>query len=137
MKKIFGILAIFAVVISTSCKKKCVAPTIDVVAAFSVPSMEGFTSALSYSVTFENESTGATSYLWNFGGTDTSNLQNPVVSFTTQGVHPVTLTVTSANGCISTYVQNITISPPPVVNAGADAAICLGQSVTLKVPESE
>ena len=30
-------------------------------------------------------------YLWNFGGTDTSNLQNPIVSFTTPGVHPVTM----------------------------------------------
>ena len=79
-----------------------------------------------------NTSTGnIIAYLWNFGGTDTSNLQNPIVSFTTPGVHPVTLTVTSANGCISTYVQNITISSPPVANAGADAAICLGQSVTL------
>ncbi len=71
-----------------------------------------------------NTSTGnIISYLWNFGGTDTSNLQNPIVSFTTPGVHPVTLTVTSANGCISTYVQNITISSPPVVYAGADEAI--------------
>ncbi|MBP6048815.1 MAG: PKD domain-containing protein [Chitinophagales bacterium] len=97
MKKIFGILAIFAVVISTSCKKKCVAPTIDVVAAFSVPSMEGFTSALSYSVTFENESTGATSYLWNFGDGTTSTAENPTHEYTSGGAMEVKLTASNGN----------------------------------------
>jgi PKD repeat protein len=49
---------------------------------------------------FINTSSGGASYLWQFGGGDTSTLQNPPpISFTTSGQHVVTLTVTSNKGC--------------------------------------
>jgi PKD repeat protein len=47
---------------------------------------------------FTNTSTGATSYLWDFGDGNTSTLQNPNHSYTASGLYIVTLTVTSNCG---------------------------------------
>lgn len=44
-------------------------------------------------VTFTDLSTGATSWLWNFGDGNTSTLQNPVHTYATLGSYTVTLTV--------------------------------------------
>jgi gliding motility-associated-like protein len=82
--------------------------------------------------TVNNTSSGnIISYSWNFGNGQTSVLQNPSIVFSNPGVYPVTLSVTSANGCISTYTQNVTISPLPVANAGPDLAVCVGQAITV------
>jgi len=52
-----------------------------------------------YTVTFTDESTGAvTSYLWDFGDTDTSTLQNPTHEYDSDGDYTVTLTVTGPGG---------------------------------------
>jgi negative regulator of sigma E activity len=57
-------------------------------------------------------------YLWNTGATT----QNITVD--TTGTYAVT--VTSANGCTDNDAVNITISPYPVVNLGADTSLCGG-----------
>jgi PKD repeat protein len=60
------------------------------------------------------------SWLWNFddflsGASNTSTLQNPQHIFATPGPHNVTLTVTSVNGCTSTYAPApVVINVPPV-----------------------
>lgn len=51
-------------------------------------------------------------YSWNFGPNavpGASTLFNPQVTFTTPGVHPVTLTVTSAGGCTGTFTKNVVV----------------------------
>ena len=53
-------------------------------------------------VQFQNASSGATNYLWNFGDGSTSTLQNPNHIYTTVGNYQVTLTVTDASGCSNT-----------------------------------
>lgn len=84
------------------------------------------------SVTFNNNSTGnIVSWNWNLGNGQTSTQQNPSVVYTNPGTYTVTLTVTSANGCVSTLSQSVIIAPPPTVNAGTNQAVCIGQSVTL------
>ena len=84
------------------------------------------------SVTFNNTSTGnITAWNWNLGNGQTSTLQNPVTTFNTPGTYPVTLTVTSANGCVNTLTQSVIIAPPPTVSAGPNVAVCIGQPVTL------
>ncbi len=45
---------------------------------------------------FTNTSTGATSYLWNFGDGTTSTLENPTHTYSTSGIYVVTLTAYSA-----------------------------------------
>lgn len=50
---------------------------------------------------FTNHSVNGDSYFWNFGDGDNSNLENPNHEFPqVPGNYPVTLTVTSSNGCV-------------------------------------
>lgn len=65
--------------------------------------------------TFTNNSTGGSLYFWNFGGGDTSSLQNPPpLSYTTAGQHVITLTVTSNNGCIDSTTTTVDVYDTPV-----------------------
>jgi len=49
------------------------------------------------------------SYLWIFNGTDTSTLSNPSYLFGEAGTYPVTLIVTSNEGCIDTVSSTVII----------------------------
>ncbi len=62
-------------------------------------------------VYFYNQSTGATSYLWDFMNGNTSNSLSDTVSevFTEPGQYPVTLYGTSAEGCEGNYSLTITV----------------------------
>jgi PKD repeat protein len=68
-------------------------------------------------VQFTNQTTGATSYSWQFpGGTpSTSTDVNPLVLFTNPGNYTVTLTATNAAGS-STATSTISVIPEPVAN---------------------
>lgn len=67
--------------------------------------------SLPVSVNFGNTSTGAVSYNWNFGNSQTSTLQNPpAVNYTTAGTYNVTLIATNSFGCKDTIVKPIVIS---------------------------
>jgi len=70
-----------------------------------------------FAVTFTNNTTGATSYLWNFGDGTTSSLLSPVHNYTTAGVYNVTLIATSGNGCVDTLI----LSSPITVNISPNA----------------
>lgn len=59
-------------------------------------------------IQFTSTSSGATSYLWNFGDGTTSTLANPVKSYTAGGTYTVTLTI---NGGASTTNKPITVMP--------------------------
>lgn len=50
-----------------------------------------------------------TSWLWDFGDGSFSNLQNPTHSYAVNGVYPVTLTVTNADGTFTSSVQYISV----------------------------
>ena len=70
-------------------------------------------------VTFTNNSTNATAYLWNFGdGSATSTATNPVHSYTAAGVYIGTLQATNLATCISTVQTQFTvnIASSPTVN---------------------
>jgi gliding motility-associated-like protein len=72
--------------------------------------------AFPFGVSFKDNSTGATSYLWNFGDGDTSTLQNPTHTYTAKGNFTVTLIVTNAGGCSDTLVKPgyVNIIPPSI-----------------------
>jgi len=72
-----------------------------------------------------------TGWNWNFGNGQTATGQNPVITFPNIGNYDVTLVVTNSNGCTATILQTIAVNPPPIANAGANQAICLGGSATL------
>ena len=80
------------------------------------------------SVQFTNTSTGANSYLWNFGDGTTSTQPNPVHNFQQLGSYDVTLMITSSNGCRDTLFMNnlvdvsyqqATYTPPPAITGCA------------------
>jgi gliding motility-associated-like protein len=78
-------------------------------------------------VTFTDQSSGGVaSYLWNFGDSTTSTLQNPSHTYLTLGNFNVTLTVTNAFGCSKTITKNnlITIKPPVISIPGLPDSSC-------------
>ncbi len=76
---------------------------------------------------FNNLSTGATSYLWDFGDGTTSVQANPSKVYGAPGVFTVKLRATNANGCVDSLIrtQYITVHAPvfPQITA-SDSAGC-------------
>ena len=66
------------------------------------------TVCLGRNIALENNSTGATSFTWNFSGGPTYNTKNPVHNFNTPGNQTITLTA-SGGGCSddTTFVVNV------------------------------
>jgi gliding motility-associated-like protein len=64
-------------------------------------------------------------YSWNFGDSGTSGAPNPTHTYTSGGVMPVQLVVTTNAGCSDTIVQNLNIQNMPIANAGLDTAVCI------------
>ena len=71
-------------------------------------------------VSFTSSSVNATDYLWDFGDGGTSESENPVYTFvnTTNSVQyfNVKLTAISANNCIHTFNDYVTVYPNPELN---------------------
>ncbi|MEZ4888155.1 MAG: PKD domain-containing protein [Chitinophagales bacterium] len=107
-------------------------PPTGIVASFTASTTQGCQGTM---VNFTDTSTGTpTAWSWNFaGGTpSTSNLQNPSVTYNTEGTYTVSLTATNA-GSNNTLVKqsHITIFAPPTANITGDLQICQGESTTL------
>lgn len=66
-----------------------------------------------------------TNFLWDFNGLGTSILQNPSFTFNTVGEHPVTLTLTDANGCTNSETINVGIGFEVDVTAD-NLSVCPG-----------
>ena len=75
---------------------------------------------------FNDATPGATSWLWNFGDGNTSNLQNPSHQYTTYGSFTVSLTTSAAIGCSNTSTQSafVNILKPTVTISNAPAYGC-------------
>lgn len=56
----------------------------------------------SLEVSFTDQSSGAVSWLWDFGATGTATSQNPTYTYPAIGEYSVTLIITSAGGCSDT-----------------------------------
>ncbi len=75
----------------------------------------GLTPGISYSadaqdVSFTGTTAGAVSYAWDFGDGNTSDLENPVHTYAGGANFTVTLTVTSARGCVSSTASDIVLT---------------------------
>ncbi|MFN8145402.1 MAG: PKD domain-containing protein [Bacteroidia bacterium] len=66
-----------------------------------------------------------TSWNWDFGDLQSSNLQNPVNQYASVGSYTVTLVTTASSGCTDTLQQQIYIGPKPVVSFSSGTA-CAG-----------
>jgi PKD repeat protein len=75
--------------------------------------------------TFQNTSSGAVSYLWDFGDGTTSTLAQPTKSYAAAGVYTISLTVTNASGCTHSLTRTayLTVNTPvnPVITASVQS----------------
>ena len=72
------------------------------------------------------------SWSWNFGdGIGISILQNPGYQYSSPGIYSVSLVARTSLGCIDSIRKDVTILDLPVASAGADTAICIGDTITL------
>ena len=80
-----------------------------VTASFNVPNM----ACLNTSISFDNTSSGAISYQWDFGDMTTSSLAEPDHTYAAAGNYVVTLIATNLNACnfTDTATTNVTVSP--------------------------
>ena len=73
---------------------------------------------------------GILSWTWDFGDGGSSILANPLYSFSTAGIHMVTLTVQNSNGCIKSITKPVTVSPKPIVDFISTSPFCQFTQVT-------
>ena len=84
-------------------------------------------------IDFTDMSTGATSWQWTFNGAipSSSSDQNPTnICFGTDGTYTVELIASNANGS-DTITTTITVHPLPIIDAGSDVSIKLGETTLL------
>ena len=72
-----------------------------------------------------------TNVSWRFNNQGTSTSSNPSYQFGAPGAYPVMLIATNANGCSDTITRNIGINPLPLITAGPDTTICVGDAAQL------
>ncbi|MEO0312715.1 MAG: hypothetical protein RIQ89_2372 [Bacteroidota bacterium] len=81
-------------------------------------------------VSFQDQSTGATSYLWNFGNGNTSNLQNPSATYSLPGQYTVTLTI-NGGADVETKTNYINVFANPTASFSISSpSVCVGANVT-------
>lgn len=89
-----------------------------------------------YKYQFQNFSTGADRYFWDFGITtktnDTSNLSAPSYTFPGPGKYTVKLIAYKGN-CIDSFSQIIEAVSPVKPKLQNDSLVCVGKSVTLSI----
>lgn len=88
----------------------------------------------SQTVNFQNNSTGATSFYWDFGDTgnpgDTSSAVNPTYTYPSPGTFNV-MFIAANSICTDTVIKTITINDYPIVNLGNDTTLCRSVSINL------
>lgn len=131
----------------------CVATSTITLTVFTPPnagfSISGNNACSGSTVSFFNTSTGSNnSYSWNFGdptsgASNTSSNQNPnhvfIVTDTSTHAYPVTLTVTSPGGCVSTFTDTVYVTGAPnaeLVDPFTDFKNCDGTVFNLTVYNS-
>ena len=93
--------------------------------AFSAPANQCITNN---NFTFNNTSTGASAYLWQFGDGTISTLQNPSHSYTTAANYTVKLIVTNSSGCKDSLSRNLTVFAKPTPAFAAPANQCISNN---------
>jgi gliding motility-associated-like protein len=79
---------------------------------------------------FQNTTTitsGALSFIWNFGDSTSSIASDPIKNYDTIGLYNVTLTATSDKGCVSSVTKQHRVFDQPVAGFTAPN-VCLGDS---------
>lgn len=78
--------------------------------ALPVVKFSAIPTANSLDITCLDQTTGASSWAWDFGDGTTSNQQNPAHTYATKGTYTVTLTVTDGKGCSAVKTTQVTVT---------------------------
>lgn len=81
-------------------------------------------------VSFTDTSLGAISWSWDFGQGTTASIQNPSISFSQEGVYPISLTVSNTS-CENTRVKNLVVAKRPTAPSFEDFLICPNETISL------
>ncbi len=133
---IYTSLGVFNVKLTATSDQGCSRDTEQFITVFPNPTANFTTQPVceNDSVQFINLSTisaGTLNYDWNFGNGNVSSVAEPAQVFNNiSGSVPVTLLVTSTQGCIDSVTKNITIYPNPDIDFEADN-ICINESLKL------
>lgn len=73
-----------------------------------------------------------TLYNWEFGDGASSIAQNPAHTYSSPGIYPVNLTITSFEGCVDSSSKLVIVFDLPEVDAGQDTTISRGASAQLQ-----
>lgn len=124
----------YGVNIRVTTTKGCVKNTLHTVIINPLPdaSFTFDTTCIHSPVNFTNTSTGASgNYTWSFGDGDSSDVNNPIHTYTSIGIVDVSLNVVSDSGCADSYTIPLTVHPLPTVVANSDTIVCPGNAVQL------
>ncbi len=85
-------------------------------------------------LSISNSSAHASSYHWDFGNGDTSNLINPSPIFNSPGTYTISLIASNAQGFVDTFSLQVYAIGHPVANIAVigDSIVCSGQSINLQ-----
>lgn len=129
MKIVWAHMAVLVLAFSHKAHTQCTGPGLPE-AAFTYTASDSCGGA---PVLFQNLSTEAVNYQWNFGdpasGTaDTSTSVNPQHTFsytgTGQATFPVTLTAINGDGCLHQTTQTVTVTGPPDISTPGRTTVC-------------
>lgn len=87
-------------------------------------------------VFFQNQSTNATSYVWEFGNGNTSTQFEPSETYPTPGSYTVSLIARNECYCADTTFLNVVVTPADVPNINCVGTICEGETVTYSTDAS-
>jgi uncharacterized delta-60 repeat protein len=94
--------------------------TVSAYITVTAPPTAGFTATVDgATATFGNSSTGASSYVWDFGDSLSSTEASPAHVYAADGIYTVTLIATGPCGT-DTFTQSVTVAAPPVAGFTAD-----------------
>ncbi len=94
------------------------------IASFTTDTMTG---CVPFTVNFNNTSSNANVYFWNFGNQNTSTSTNPNTTYTAVGVYSVTLVASNTGGCNDTIsLNNLSVIAPPVIFSSFTADTLFG-----------
>ena len=80
-------------------------------------------------ISFSNTSSGANSYVWDFGNGDTSSVVSPLFSYNSSGDFPITLIAVNGLNCRDDSTINpISIFPNPIISASCDTFLICDSS---------
>jgi PKD repeat protein len=94
----------------------------DYITIIDVPNADFSANAQGLMTTFTNNTTGATSYEWDFGDGNMSTDENPQHTYTADGIYTVSLTAINECGSV-TVTEEITVGGLPVASFSSNQSI--------------